>query len=211
VILIYWNGLPAQNYPVEEFPFILKVKKMTKSKLVKKYIPQKIINKCAAEAFTATHRYYDQQAGVVTHDYDLFSFSYENERHVNRVLKDVRAVLLGNRFAADLHHDWANRKFKFYGNSWTKTEEHCPTATLHFDDLSPEDRAGYELFVDTVWNTYNRLHANRPAETQKDPLRAAASKRHGACMHTEPNQTIVEIFFPTAEAANAFWLELINE
>lgn len=158
------------------------------------HIPNTILQECAAAAFAATESYYN---GYTLADLD------EQPCHIRlRVVKDVKAVLLGNRTPAQLHQAWADRKYEAVGKKWGKLKDTAPSAAKLFIDLSKEDQNGYWLFVDTVRKTYEASKATQPALDKEYGLLAAAIKAKTVCLEqNNPGQWVVTFAFMSLEDA----------
>lgn len=175
-----------------------------------KYIPEEIIKECAAKAFAAIFFYYDHN--------DELDRPLHNEPHrvQKRVIKDVKAVLYGNRTPAQLHEAWSARKIQACGFDMLKLREIAPTADCSFDYLSKGDQRGYELFVETVRETYKRLTKSggktaspirgrlyRKSE-DKSPLREFGESSGNP-------RVLIELYFDTIEAAEDFYDGLVKK
>jgi hypothetical protein len=114
------------------------------------FIPEEIIEKCAAAAYEATQRHYGGAP---------YAWVLADARTKNRVKKDVKAVLLGGRTAANLHTEWARRKMTAL--TYGRIRREFPSALKTFEYLPKEDKEGYELFVITVRNTYYHESHNK--------------------------------------------------
>jgi hypothetical protein len=129
---------------------------------------------------------------------------FDGEHHCVRVEKDVKAVLLGNRTAEDLHNAWIARKFKAYSRlPLVALRNKYPTALLAFCALTPEDQEGYNLFVRTVKETYAELTKEKPVGNS---LEALAKKCQRSTV-TYPDCEVV-LLFNNSEDAQAFWKKL---
>jgi hypothetical protein len=142
------------------------------------HIPNVILMECASAAFAATECYYNGYTSVGLHDQPL--------RIQRRIEKDVKAVLLGNRTPAQLHHAWADRKYESVGKKLGKLKDVAPSAAKMFSDLSKEDQDGYEIFVNTVRKTYDAsklpTKVTEPVPNKEYGLLAAAIKAKTVCL-----------------------------
>ncbi len=168
-----------------------------------KHIPEEILNECAFEAFKATEAHYN------AHVYSSHADLWAHEKRVQaRVLKDVKAVLYGNRTSQQLHDAWCQRKFKAIRN-YAAMEERYPTSTESFYDLSEDDQAGYNIFVNTVLSTYRRLTVEQAKASKHCGARlfhSASGREHAMTGKVYGGSlAFVEVFFDTPEKAQEFY------
>jgi hypothetical protein len=181
----------------------------------KNHIPLEILEACAQAAYEATQKHYDKCAGVNCNVPGMsYALAYQSWNVQQRVLKDVRAVLLGNRTAEDLHYAWALRKEKTFGpKNWRKK---APTAAYSFQNLTPEDRKGYELFVSTVKKTYEQmvLKSIKGKDMSKanlhDHLKSILDRSLICKLVTFNGQNHVTVYFNNLRDSNEFYDLLKN-
>ena len=156
---------------------------MTKSELKKKrkleQVPE-VIRQVARKAYAVVQQYYGWPDAMTGGDLD------KSELHVQlSVIRDVRAVLLGNRTPEQLHENWRYRKLRsFYGPQVTKDNyasycdippEFSTTIIEPWAVLTKYDKQGYEFFVETVKRTHEAL-TKEPVYVDKATLVEAAQK-----------------------------------
>lgn len=178
------------------------------------YILTEVINACAEIAYYATQRHYGNASPCL--------FSLLPPRIKDKVVKDVKAVLYGNRTPAQLHEAWASRKFKAVGNSYLSLKKHHPTAVLGFDRLSKEDQQGYEIFVEKVKSTCQNLTKPAPARVHFDRIDETSSVKPCGARLFESSaaecsssvgqwlgpKALIEVYFDTFQQAQEFYRSL---
>lgn len=175
-----------------------------------KYIPEEIINECAYEAYRATYNHYERTTRPDINVWDT------DPRLQKRVIKDVKAVLYGNRTPAQLHEAWAARKLQAFGWNFGAALAKHPTITTTFGRLTEDDRRGYEIFVDTVKATYLKFSYNGKVKQESKsarPVRGRLFKCNTDMVGYETefgvpysdNHALVELYFSTFEEAQRFY------
>jgi hypothetical protein len=155
------------------------------------YIPEEIIYQCAEAAFVATSFHY----GV-----SLPYLSIMDLRTQRRVMKDVKAVLLGNRTAAQLHEAWAQRKIRSL--PYSKVVKNYPSALQAFHYLPKEDQEGYRLFVKTVLDTYKK---SKPVASEKSVADLLLRCQGAELIPKQDGKAMVLVRFEKYEDAEAFY------
>lgn len=168
-----------------------------------KYIPEEIINECAYEAYRATYNHYERTTRPDISVWDT------DPRLQKRVIKDVKAVLYGNRTPADLHEAWAHRKMVARGYDMLALRNIAPTAETPFEYLSKDDQRGYEVFVETVKATYQKLQkkTGRPSGVRLFEY-SASNEVAGFGRTSGKERSLVEVYFDTFQEAQAFYNQL---
>ncbi len=120
-------------------------------------IPNDIILRCAEAAWCAVQDHFNPgkcQLGG-------YNFEALTTRTRATVVKDVKAVLYGNRTPSQLHEAWAQRKMRTF--DYDVCAERYPDALTVFGVLSKNDQEAYNVFWRTVKDTYSRLTQARSA------------------------------------------------
>lgn len=184
---------------------------------MKKFISKEVLHKVADEAYKANQRYYGHA------DMKLLSLSEAPQHVQNNVIRDVKAVLLGNRQPKDLHEAWRQRKIvALYGKpDWHKARYNdfiraeCETAWSCWELLSYIDQEGYRVFVNTVKHVYKEL-TEQPVAIKQEEFVTSGTKAldlvlaTSRCTHTSTYRGCgdavfyVQVGFSSFEAAQAF-------
>lgn len=186
--------------------FFMKKSEIKNKQKLEKVDP--IIRDAARKAYAATRLHYD---GFADADTDLDAAPL----HVQlSVIRDVRAVILGNRAPEQLHENWRFRKLRsLFGHQVTKDNydiydsydlpvEVPNTVIEPWHVLTPHDKKGYELFVSTVKNSYELLTKRIDiSESPSITLAVAASK--AVAIH-KSSMGSVSVYFNSPEEEEAF-------
>lgn len=192
----------TSNY--EKLKSLLPQEKVKPMKTTTKYIPEEIINACAAAAYATTYMHYNDRV------WQSAKLSDESPRLQKRVVKDVKAVLYGNRTPADLHEAWSHRKMVSCGYSMIALRKIAPTAAVSFGHLSKDDQRGYEVFVETVKATYQKLQKKKTGQPSGVRLfeYSTSNEVAGFGRTSSSERSLVEVYFDTFQEAQAFYNQL---